>query len=93
MSTTPQKCAFDKPSSSLLHFLEKHYGLKHPIWQPTTFVVFSEFFEGLKPEDGGKDEIIDDHQMSAIERNRKNINEHYSGSPQHLPVRKYFLIV
>ncbi|CAK5070421.1 unnamed protein product [Meloidogyne enterolobii] len=85
-STTPQKCAFDKPSSSLLHFLEKHYGLKHPIWQPTTFVVFPEFFEGLKPEDGGKDEIIDDHQMSAIERNRKNINEHYSGSPQHLPV-------
>ncbi|KAL7069998.1 hypothetical protein ACQ4LE_011174 [Meloidogyne hapla] len=85
-SVTPQKCAFDKPSPSLLHFLEKHFGLQHPIWQPTTFVVFPGFFEGLKPEDGGKDDIVSEHQMSAIERNRKSINEHYSGSPQHLPV-------
>jgi hypothetical protein len=79
---TPHKCAFDKPSPSLLHFLDKNYGLQQPIWQPTTFVVFPEFFEGLKPEDGGKDDIYSEHHMSVIERNRKNINEHYNGSFQ-----------
>jgi hypothetical protein len=47
--STAAKCAFDKPSDSLLEFLEKRYGLTKPIWQTTRFVVFPNFFDDLQP--------------------------------------------
>lgn len=36
--------AIDRPSTSLLNFLHKHYGLVEPIWQQTNYVVYEPFF-------------------------------------------------
>ena len=40
--------AFDKPSQSLLNFLEKHYGMFDPVWQATNYAVYPEFFDILE---------------------------------------------
>jgi alpha-tubulin N-acetyltransferase 1 len=37
----------DKPSESLLQFMNKHYGLVDPIWQNTNYVVYPGFFEHI----------------------------------------------
>jgi hypothetical protein len=78
----PTKCAFDKPSPAFLDFLARHYGLERPIWQPTSFVIFPQFFDGLKPEDGGNkngEESESGRPLTAMERNRRSINERYNG--------------
>ena len=93
------KCAFDKPTPQLLSFLARHFQLENPIWQPTAFVVFPAFFDGLQPEAEGKNSDADANKrpLTALERHRRSVNEHYNGSPPaqstagHSPVFPSFL--
>ncbi|EFO15252.1 hypothetical protein LOAG_13260 [Loa loa] len=47
-NSSAENVAIDKPSQSLLQFMNKHYGLNEPIWQVTNFVVYPPFFENIK---------------------------------------------
>ncbi|VDK73483.1 unnamed protein product [Litomosoides sigmodontis] len=47
-NSSAENVAIDKPSQSLLQFMNKHYGLSDPIWQVTNFVVYPPFFENIK---------------------------------------------
>jgi hypothetical protein len=98
----PAKCAFDKPSKAFLDFLARHYGLERPIWQPTSFVIFAQFFDGLQPEDGANkhdEESEPGRPLTALERNRRSINERYNGknppsmSSSTSPVSKNILLI
>ena len=42
----PEKLAYDRPSSKLLAFLSRHYGLTSYIPQNNNFVVYNEYFTG-----------------------------------------------
>lgn len=42
---TPLKCSIDRPSSKLLGFLKKHYGLTRTIPQANNFVLYEGFFD------------------------------------------------
>ncbi|VDM13307.1 unnamed protein product [Wuchereria bancrofti] len=46
-NSSAKNVAIDKPSQSLLQFMNKHYGLNEPIWQVTNFVVYPPFFENI----------------------------------------------
>ena len=54
----PEKLGYDRPSSKLIGFLSKHYGLKNYVPQNNNYVVFSKYFEDAggrgarKQEDG-----------------------------------------
>lgn len=48
LSTVPQFLAYDRPSSKLVAFLAKHYGLIQGITQPNNFVIFRGFFQGTR---------------------------------------------
>lgn len=39
--------AVDRPSQSMLNFMQKHYNLVDPIWQPNNYAVYPSFFEIL----------------------------------------------
>lgn len=43
---TPEKLAYDRPSSKLFSFLAKHYNLKQYVPQNNNFVVFNQYFTG-----------------------------------------------
>ena len=47
----PYQIAYDKPSSKLVAFLDKHYGLREEVQQTNNFVVFREYFEGSQAKD------------------------------------------
>ncbi|VDK75198.1 unnamed protein product [Onchocerca ochengi] len=47
-NSSAENVAIDKPSQSLLQFMNKHYGLNEPIWQVTSYVVYASFFENIK---------------------------------------------
>ncbi|MCP9265078.1 Alpha-tubulin N-acetyltransferase [Dirofilaria immitis] len=47
-NSSAENVAIDKPSQSLLQFMNKHYGLNDPLWQVTNYVVYSPFFENIK---------------------------------------------
>ncbi|CAG9539814.1 unnamed protein product [Cercopithifilaria johnstoni] len=47
-NSSAENVAIDKPSQSLLQFMNKHYGLNDPVWQVTNFVVYPPFFENIK---------------------------------------------
>jgi alpha-tubulin N-acetyltransferase 1 len=42
---TPPLIAYDKPSESLLNFIEKHFSLTDPVWQATNYAVYEQFFK------------------------------------------------
>ena len=47
---SPEKLAYDRPSSKLMGFLRKHFNLSRHVPQNNNFVVFSAYFEGgLRP--------------------------------------------
>uniref|UniRef100_A0A915BYW2 Alpha-tubulin N-acetyltransferase n=1 Tax=Parascaris univalens TaxID=6257 RepID=A0A915BYW2_PARUN len=46
-----ERIAIDKPSDSLLQFMNKYYALTDPLWQSTNYVVYSPFFHYLQPCD------------------------------------------
>ena len=81
------KCAFDRPSPALLQFLDRHFGLGQPIWQSTAIVVFPKIFDGIQPEGKvGRNEGMgqmeeEERPMTAKERNRRSINQHYMATP------------
>lgn len=50
-NSSPENVAIDKPSPSLLQFMNKHYGLNEPLWQSTNYVVYPPFFNSIKPCD------------------------------------------
>ncbi len=41
---TPEKIAYDRPSSKLIGFLKKHYGLAKYLPQNNNYVIFSKYF-------------------------------------------------
>ena len=41
---SPHKLGYDRPSTKLLNFLKKHYGLENYVPQVNNFVVFSSYF-------------------------------------------------
>lgn len=43
-NASPQKLAYDRPSSKLLKFLDKHFGLSSYVSQNNNFVIFDDFF-------------------------------------------------
>ncbi|KAK6113983.1 Touch receptor neuron protein Mec-17 family protein [Brugia pahangi] len=47
-NSSAENVAIDKPSQSLLQFMNKHYHLNEPIWQVTNFVVYPPFFDNIK---------------------------------------------
>ena len=44
----PFKLAYDRPSSKLLRFLSRHYGLNHFVPQTNNFVVFTVYFKDVR---------------------------------------------
>lgn len=40
----PHSLAYDRPSKSMISFLQKHYSLKDPLWQHNHFVIFNGIF-------------------------------------------------
>lgn len=46
-----ERIAIDKPSDSLLQFMNKYYALTDPLWQSTNYVVYAPFFDYLQPCD------------------------------------------
>ncbi|VDN00882.1 unnamed protein product [Thelazia callipaeda] len=46
--SSAENVAIDKPSESLLQFMNKHYGLNEPLWQVTNFVVYPSFFKSVE---------------------------------------------
>lgn len=44
-STKANKVAFDRPTTSMISFLSKHFKLNNPIEQPNHFVIFDTFFD------------------------------------------------
>lgn len=53
---SPAKLAYDRPSSKLIGFMSKHFGLKSYVSQNNNYVVFDEYFNQAKsvsrPESG-----------------------------------------
>lgn len=45
---SPRAIAIDSPSSKMLQFLRKHYGLNNPIFASNSYVIFPGFFEQQK---------------------------------------------
>ncbi|VDP72364.1 unnamed protein product [Echinostoma caproni] len=45
---SPRAVAVDSPSSKMLQFLRKHYGLTNPIFASNNYVIFPGFFEQQK---------------------------------------------
>lgn len=41
---TPEKLAYDRPSSKLVAFLKKHYNLASYLPQNNNFIVFNDYF-------------------------------------------------
>jgi alpha-tubulin N-acetyltransferase 1 len=41
---TPARLAYDRPSSKLIAFMAKHFGLKSYLPQNNNYVVFDEYF-------------------------------------------------
>lgn len=41
---TANKCAYDRPTSAMLSFLEKHFALGQPRFQHNHYVIFDSFF-------------------------------------------------
>ncbi|VDK52526.1 unnamed protein product [Anisakis simplex] len=58
--SSAEKIAIDKPSESLLQFMNKFYRLANPLWQPTNFVVYEAFFDNAKEYDKVFDNDDDD---------------------------------
>jgi hypothetical protein len=44
----PKMLAYDKPSAKFLNFLKKYYNLSYYVPQNNNFVVFNQYFEGVK---------------------------------------------
>ena len=40
----PEEMAYQRPTSSLLNFLQKHYNLYNYVLQNNNYIVFDEFF-------------------------------------------------
>ncbi len=40
----PRQLGYDRPSSKMLPFLRKHFGLESFVIQPNRFVIFDEYF-------------------------------------------------
>jgi len=45
----PAKLAYDRPSSKLIGFMAKHYGLKSYVPQNNNYVVFDEYYRQSTP--------------------------------------------
>ena len=41
----PAKLAYDRPSTKLIGFLAKHYGLKNYVPQTNNYIVFNQYWE------------------------------------------------
>ncbi|OZC06255.1 hypothetical protein X798_06757 [Onchocerca flexuosa] len=63
-NSSAENVAIDKPSQSLLQFMNKHYGLNEPIWQVTSYVVYAPFFENIKLCDPSTS-VNEPHEKSA----------------------------
>ncbi|KAL3991030.1 Touch receptor neuron protein Mec-17 family protein [Acanthocheilonema viteae] len=70
--------AIDKPSQSLLQFMNKHYGLNDPIWQVTNFVVYPSFFENIKQCDSSTS--INERYAKSAKTKAANENQHSYGT-------------
>lgn len=42
--------AFDRPTSAMVDFLQKHFSLSDPVLQHNRFVIFSHFFDDVEPQ-------------------------------------------
>ena len=48
-NVNPAKLAYDRPSSKLIGFLSKHYGLKAYVPQNNNYVVFNQYWDPNVP--------------------------------------------
>lgn len=83
----PNRIAYDKPSSKLLGFLDKHYGLKSYIPQNNNFVIFDAYWNtSYRIPNKTLDKIYQDPEREEVarvdhEQNQKHIDVRMSGFP------------
>uniref|UniRef100_A0A0R3S5M8 Alpha-tubulin N-acetyltransferase n=1 Tax=Elaeophora elaphi TaxID=1147741 RepID=A0A0R3S5M8_9BILA len=78
-NSSAENVAIDKPSQSLLQFMNKHYGLNNPIWQVTNFVVYPPFFENIKPFDSVTP--VNEPYAKSAKTEAINENQRFYGTP------------
>ncbi|VDM37534.1 unnamed protein product [Toxocara canis] len=72
-----EKVAIDKPSDSLLQFMNKYYALTNPLWQSTNYVVYAPFFDFLRPSDE-----VDDNRKQLVSSKTEALMQNEKQKPQ-----------
>jgi GNAT superfamily N-acetyltransferase len=66
--TSAAQLAYDRPSSKLLPFLARHYGLSRYVSQPNNYVVFAQYFDGRPPSAARRHESISNRPLTRERR-------------------------